>query len=353
MQSRAFLTFIFLSVACSVSSADNLSFTRNARTFETQQASLIAKSMAFSCLALSSLPDGLPCNPAFTPTRDVPKFGIEGLISNGYSTLEKMRKLLAGTVDQDLINALFSGQNVLQIEGNAELDFMSKYINARYTPVTVKYFSVVRNEANPQVDLYAVTENNFSFQSGIETFKNLYIGLQVRTVARQYVRQEFPLLTLTTQSGQNILKPENQQATYFEPGIAYQFKSAWNLTLAAMVANLGMQSGDFQTLPEPLEAQFAVGISPEVSWGNLEFELDYRSMNYQEQTNAQLLHLGGLYHLGTMYLSAGLDTNGSSMGIFYGLQEINAGIVYSTTKSLLFSDDYFTQTVYVQVGWQI
>ena len=115
MQSRALLAIIFVLGLSPRSSADNLSFTRNARTFETQQASLVAKSMAFACLAMPVLPDGLPCNPAFTPLRETPKFGIEGLISNGYSTLEKMRQLLAGTVNQDLINSLFSGQNVLQI----------------------------------------------------------------------------------------------------------------------------------------------------------------------------------------------------------------------------------------------
>ena len=47
-----------------------------------------------------------------------------------------MQKLLAGTIDQDLVNALFGPERVLQFEANAELDLVSQYLNARYTPAS-------------------------------------------------------------------------------------------------------------------------------------------------------------------------------------------------------------------------
>ncbi len=359
MQRRSFslATIIFLcAFFCSsfcFAQVSNLAFSRNARTFETQQASLVSKSMAFACLSLEVVPDGLPCNPAFTPLRKSAIFGVEGLLSNGYSTLSTMQKLLAGTIDQDLVNALFGPERVLQIEANAELDLVSHFLNARYTPASVKYFSVVRNEANPNVDLYAVQEDNFILQSGTEILKGFYAGIQIRNINRKFVKEQFSLLILSTDQGKLLLTPHNQQATYIEPGIAYVYDSLWRPRISAMIANLGVQRGDFTNLIEPIEGQYSLGMSPPLPWGKLDLEVDYRSMTYDEPGIGQRLHFGGLYHFGAMNLSGGIDYNGISGGIFYGLQQINAGITYSTTRVPWRSEDYFTQTVYVQFGWQI
>jgi hypothetical protein len=54
-----------------------------------------------------------------------------------------------------------------------------------------------------------------------------------------------------------------------------------------------------------------------------------------------------------MYLTGGIDTNGISGGVFYSLDKINAGIVYSTTQGAGQEESFYTQTVYVQLGWQL
>ena len=54
-----------------------------------------------------------------------------------------------------------------------------------------------------------------------------------------------------------------------------------------------------------------------------------------------------------MNLSAGIDTYGISAGIFYSLEQINAGVMFSSTKITNEDEEFFTQTVYVQLGWQI
>ena len=332
----------------------DLAFSRNARTFETQQASLVSKSMAFACLSMMIVPDGLPCNPAFTPLRKSATLGVEGLISNGYSTLNTMQKILSGTVDQDLINTLTDPQKrVLQIEGNIEIDLMSQYLNARYTPASLKFFSVVRNESYPKIDLYAVQEDNYVFQTGYEFAKGLFGGLQFRSLERKFIKQEFLAGDLGTDAGKQLLTPENQSGMYLEPGIAYIYDSIWKPRVSAMLVNLGVQSGQFNDLKEPLEAQFSLGVTAPLKWGSFDFEVDYRSMTYEEPTMIERLHWGGFYHLGTMYLSGGVDYNGISGGIYYGLQQINAGIMYSTTQVPWRNEDYYTQTVYVQFGWQI
>src|SRR5690606_415201 len=110
----------------SIAKADDLAFSRNARTFETQQSTLTMKGVGHACLTMVLIPDGLPCNPALTPFTEKPKLGVEILLSYGYSGISKVRKGLKGTVDGELVNPLFGEGRILQIEASVELNFLSK-----------------------------------------------------------------------------------------------------------------------------------------------------------------------------------------------------------------------------------
>lgn len=332
--------------------AEELVFTRNARTFETQQSTLVTKSLAHSCLTITQIPDGLACNPAHTVFNKKPRLGAEILISNGYSNMENVQELLNGKITQELVDTLFSEGKIIQIEGNVDILFQSKYLSGRYTPATVKGFSVFRNEANPDVELSAVEEKGFAFQSGLELFNNFYAGLQTRFVSRKFIRQRFKLAQLGTEEGKDLLKPKEQNATYIEPGMTYIFENRWKPRVSVFVANLGTVSEEYEELPTPVETQFGFGLTPPMNWGELELSLEYRSLNYEED-DLQKIRVGALYNFGSMYLSGGVDANGLSGGVYYSLDKINAGILYSTTRLLNEEESFFTQTVYVQLGWQI
>ncbi|MBL7542949.1 MAG: hypothetical protein JNL11_03990 [Bdellovibrionaceae bacterium] len=345
---RLALTILLLSLQ----GLAELSFSSNARTFETQHSSIVVKGLAHSCLTIMTIPDGLPCNPAYTPLNKKPSLGIEILLSNGYSSLENLRSLLSNKINQELADTLFSKGKILQIESNIDINFRSKYLNGQYSPMTVKGFSVVRNEANPDVDLYAVEEKGFSFQSGYEITDNFYTGAQVRLVNRKFIRRQFKLVSLGTQAGADYLKPKEQTATYFEPAASWIIAEAWKPRISLLVANLGTISENHDELKTPVEPQVGFGFSPPVMWGDLDISLEYRSMTYEE-SNFDKLHIGSLYRFGSMYLTGGIDANGISSGVYYSLDKINAGIMYSTTRFVNDNEDFFTQTVYMQLGWQI
>lgn len=309
--------------------------------------------MAHSCLAIKNIPDGMPCNPANVPLQKKPKLGLELLLSNGYSSLNNVRKLIKGEISDDLVNTLFSEGKIIQIEANAELDFQSNLINARYTPLTVKGLSVVRNEANPDVELSFMEEKGFMFQSGIETFNNLFLGAQVRFVERKFIRQQFKLISLGTTAGRDALKAKEQSATYFEPGMTWIMAKSWQPRFSMLVANLGSVSQEYSELQVPVDFQFAFGISPPVKWGDVELSIEYKSLTYQEKTDLEKIRFGGSYNFGAMNLVGGIDVNGLSGGIFYALDQIDAGVLFSTTKITNEDEDFFTQTVYVQLGWRI
>jgi hypothetical protein len=344
------LLFSFSKIATAQTSG--LAFSRNARTFELQHSTLVMKGLANACLTMTIVPDGLPCNPAMTPLNTKPSLGAEFQLSNGYSSLQNVRKILDGKVDQELVDTLFSQGKIIQVEANADIGFHSKFLSGQYTPLSVKGFSVVRNEANPDIDFYAIEETGFSFQSGYEIYNDLFAGVQIRTMNRKFIKQRFKLVVLGTQAGQDLLKPKEQSVAYLEPGFTYFLGKTWKPRVSLFVVNLGYVSKNYDELPEPPEAQLGFGISPPMAWGDLDLSFEYRSMSYEEE-DLKKLRFGAMYHFGSMYLTGGIDNNGISGGVFYGLDKVNAGIVYSTTQMINQGESFYTQTAYVQLGWQL
>ncbi len=119
-----------------------------------------------------------------------------------------------------------------------------------------------------------------------------------------------------------------------------------------MVANLGTVSEEYSEFDIPIDYQVAIGISPPLKWASIELTLEYKSLTYEE-SDLNKLRLGGAFNFGAMHLTAGADSNGLSGGIYYALDQINAGVVFSTTKGLNNDEEFFTQTVYMQLGWRI
>lgn len=344
-----FLLFFF--VSCFARASD-LAFSENARTFESQHATLLVKSLAFACLGLFEVADGVPCNPAMTSKATKGSLKAQGLLSNGYSTLSTTRQLLNGTPDQNLVNDLFNDQRVLQAESQIDISFTSKYINSSYSPFTTRYFSVVRNDADPDVDLFAVQEQIFLLQSGV-SLGDFDFGVEFRQSTWKFIKQRFELLSLATPEGMAALQPQTQTAYFVQPAMNYNIPNFWDARVSAYLVNLGYVNQHYDNFNHPVELQMGFAISPPVWYGKLDLLVDYKSLSYEETDAGEKIHFGALYRYGAMNLAFGLDNNGVSTGIFYGLEQINAGILFSTTKLPWKEDDYYAQTVYVQVGWQL
>lgn len=330
--------------------ASSLAFSRNARTYNTIQSSLVEKGLAHACLAVPSLPDDLPCAPSLTPFNHKPLLTAQAMASNGYKTLDQVRKITQNDGSEELINSMFSGSPVVQIEANTQLTLVSHFLNAQYTPITAKGFAVLRNEADPDAELSATYGSGFSFQSGAEVMKGFYVGLQTRFISRHYVIQRFKLTDLGTTQGKDLLKPKIRNATYIEPAVTWAPAVPWRPVMTVMVANLGLQSPITEGLPDPVEPQVGAALSPPVPFGTLTLAIDYRSLGYDESAMGKF-HFGALYRFGAMYLTGGLDSDGLSGGIYYSIEHLNAGILYTTTATTQTGD--YTNTAYAELGWQI
>lgn len=331
--------------------ADSLALSRNARTFELQHSSLIIKSLGHACLALKEVQDGLPCNPGYVTRIKKAGLRVEGLLSNGYSNLTRTRRILSNQFDQDLLTDFFQGQSVLQTETFVDLMFVSPFISSRISPLSYKLFTVIRNEANPDADLYAVEENDLAIQFGYR-WGGFDFGLEIKSTEWKFVRQRFKMLSLATPEGLAKIRPKSQQTVFLNPSITYELPIFWAPRIVLQAANLGKVSEEFEEFPHPEELTAGFGLSPPLPYGSLDILIDYKSLNYEED-EMDRFHLGVIYRLGAMSLGAGLDSNGVSLGIFQGLESVNAGILFTSTRQPWKESDYYADTVYVQLGWQL
>lgn len=308
--------------------------------------------MAHACLTVKVIPDALPCNPSLLPFVPKPRLAAQVMLSNGYPTLDRMRRLLSGQLNQETIDDLFSEERVLQIEANGQIDFVTPHFAASYTPVTAKYFSVVRNEANPDVEVSAVEEKNLVLQTGYKFDDWLYIGVTGKSFSRRFVKRRLKLIELGTDAGKDSMQPKKQDGIMFTPAATIFFPGYLKPRVAVMVANLGALRGDTENLDDPIDVQGGAGITVPLGWAEVDFGLDYRSLSYEE-SGAERLHFGTVLRFGAMSMFGGVDHFGFSGGVSYGLEQINAGILFSTTQTPWSSEDYYANTVYLQVGWQI
>lgn len=346
-------TFVWLFIFSLVGFTAELTFSQNARTFETQTQGLFVKGLAFACLNSTQVPDDLPCNPALLTQLTKESLSLQALISNGSSNLEKIKKLLNQTSTQETLDTLFAKERVIQIESSAGLLFRSKYFSAKYLPVDIKGLSIVRNEANPDIEFYAVEDKGFRIQAAYPFNETFSMGLQSRITDRKFIRQRFKLTDLATPAGKNLLNPKTYSFQTIEPSLSAVVYQPWKVRLSIMYANAGLYSDRYDQIDLPEETQWGIALSPELlPWGEFTFSMDYKALTTEEK-DWDKLHYGATYTFGSMSLSGGIDSHGISSGVFFSIQSLNAGVLYSTTKGFNNDSNNYTQTVYVQVGWQI
>jgi len=330
--------------------ASTLSFSRNARTYETVQSSLMIKAMAHACLGLIEIQDDIPCNAALTGLNQKSAMGLKILTSNGYSTLQKTTQLLSGQIDTQLTNDLFSTSRVLQAEADANLFFQSRLLAIKYTPTAIRYYSSTRNQANPDVEVFGIRDESWVLQSGYSGWDPIHLGFRVRYTYRQYVKNRFQLLSLP--GSPSLLAVQSQKLTFFEPSVSFFLKDNLNTRFSLQAENIGTAEGPQNVISYPQNLQAGVTISPKSSWGDFDISLDYRTLTYEEN-DSEKLRLGAIYRFGILHVLGGMDYDGISGGIFYSLHQMNAGIIYSTNQVPWRNRDFYFQTVYVQAGWQL
>ncbi len=332
--------------------AQAVSFTtiRNPRTFSLNYSSLAIKSVAFSCLAWDDIPDDLPCQPALLTFQKKPRFVANGSLSNGYQSLAKARRLLANDLDAEFMNDLFSQDRILEVEANASMHFLSQYLSAKYLLYGLQFYSTQRNQANPQVDMLASESKQWVIQTAYPFSDMISVGLQLRSQQDKIVRKSFHLTELGTDNGKDLLQPKDYSRLYAEPGVAL---SGTNWRLSLLGAGLLVDGDTTEDIDEKAEAQLGASYGFNALSGRFDLSVDYKSLSYTENDESQKLHWGARYKYGVLSLMGGADSWGLSGGLFFSIEKIYSGILYSTSQVPWRKSEEYAQTTYIEMGWQL
>lgn len=342
---RLIVFFLLLAATLQVSA-------RTARTSETTHSTLIMKGLGHACLTLPVLPDGLPCNPAMTAARADKKFRIQGLISDGYQQVKNLERIVDGEVSQETVDNFFTEEKHAQLEASWDLMYLSPDYNIQFTPRALRGFSDVRNEANPDINVYVTDERSLRLQSAFQYDQDLHIGIQIRAVHRKSIKENFRLFQLATESGQNLLDPYEQGILFLEPGAAWLMEGAWKPKLSMMVRDWGYSSTRSHSVPIKPNFSAGFGLTPPSDEGEMNLGVEYGTGG-EGLSSFEGLRLSALYRVNELYYSAGIDPEGSSVGAHYEGHHVNGGLVFATTRTLNSNRDLNHQTLYFQLGLQL
>lgn len=345
-------SLILPSVTWGQSRPGSLSTVRNPRTFHLNNSSLSIKARAFSCLAVTELPDDIPCQPALVRLEKKPRFAANGYISNGYQSLSKARRILSGDLDAELMNSLFAEDQILEVETSASMYFTSSYLAGKYVPYGLQFYSTQRNQANPELEVFAAESKQFVFQTGLNLTRSILLGLQVRSQQNKIVDRAFRLVDLGTDSGKELLKPKESSHFYVEPGAAW-VSDAWKFSvLGAGLAVGGSEEDPVRSLNRP-ELQLGASYEARISSSIVDWSLDIRGLDETVEKDEHKIHGGVRLRYGALSLLGGLDAYGLSGGMLFSIEKVYSGIVYSTSQVPWRVSDEFVQTVYIELGWQL
>lgn len=344
---------LFFIAKVSYAQINTLGFPENARTSILQGSSLYSKGLAGACLSIIEAPDDIPCAASNLVFDENSVFSGQLALSNGYSSLSLIRETLGNNLSAEFIDLVLD-QKVFQIDTAIQVYFKSKYFSGKYVPMSVRAFIGLRNDVNPNIDIFAVEEKGFYFQlSSTVINKRLSVGIQIRALDRTLVKSTFKASDFGVEQDSDLVSSEEYKVFYLDPSLTYKIPKFYNLVLTGALVNLGSSKLKNRTdVKEPIA--FRVGGSMEKSllkYGTLRGSLEYGRQDYTENF-INSLRLGFIYTYGGMKIIGGLNTYGMSTGVHFGISNIQAGIVYSSSRFPDLSNDSFVQTVYVQIGWR-
>lgn len=283
----------------------------------------------------------VPCNPAFLPI-DADKTERDSFLNGNiylgddYSKITEYFKILNNEDKAELAERFLNEKDPIAMQASTSLWMKSSWFSATFTPYKISYFSVVRDQADPQVALHALQEHSIAVQVGDEFADGFFAGLQVRGVKRKFIHQEFPVLEAVTDP-EHVLEIQDQHVLYLEPGVGYSVPVDWRPRLSVNLINGGFADKNFEAFNTDPILDTGVGFSPPLGWPRLDLGVNYRPISQAEMAGERL-RFGALLEFGVVSTSLGWDASNLSISVNSKFDKIGVGLMYTRNR---ISDPYF------------
>lgn len=307
-----------------------------------------------ACFGMDAQVDGLPCNPAFMAKERPSEFKINFFFGNNISNVQEITKLVDGSGDEGTVEKLFHQTSSDEMEANVEATYLHENWGLSYSPYRLFFYSLIRNSALPEINLYAGEEQSISAQIASYGDKDFYWGLQLKGVERKFIASEFTLTDAIASGGSNYFAVQTQRAAYLEPGFLYSWEEeSWKPQVGLTVKNFGFVDHKYDELSTNPDWHFAGSIKPPIELGVLEFGLDFLVNSYVTNLS-DVPHLAASYKLGAVQAMASCSDNDYSVGFLLKYQEWNGGLTYWRQKfENLLGEEAEMQTVFLEIGWTL
>lgn len=282
-----------------------------------QPQGFMASGLGRSCFALDVAADSIPCNPAFVAKEKARRFNSNLFWGNSISYLKEATDLSQGTANETTIQNLFTRHEDNELQSQIELGYWHETFSWSVTPARVNYNSTFRNQALPEISLYASLEESAQIQLGSYLSDDWSFGVQLRYVHRRFVASQFFLTDVLLPDGKKWIEPKQQHLVFLEPGLLYAPESTLNPEFSLLVSNAGNINESYPEIPVVPQLHITTSITPKTNYGRYSLGVDITAdKNIQKSSGP--VSLGGFLEFGILRLFGHLarQENGIGFGIY-------------------------------------
>lgn len=316
--------------------------------------SFMTQAMGQTCYAFDLPSDTLPCNPAFMARERERQFKANLFFGNNIRYAKEASDLLQGSANDETVRNLFRQRESSELETAADIAFLTETMGFAIQPVRLNYYTLFRNQALPEVTLFASREESLRAQFASYMDRDLYWGVQIRYLHRKYIAQDFFLTDALAQDGSKLFEPEEQNVLFLEPSLLYANDEHWlRPQLSASLTNWGF--ADRKSTAYKSSPQFHVSgaVVPDFGPGKWGFGFDAFWDN-QVDTALEPLSLGTYYEIGILRVFGSVAQKSSGLGFGASVGDFNLGLAYSDkTVENTFGDKATYRRVYMLLGVEI
>ena len=283
-------------------------------SFLSSMSGFMSMGLRQSCYAFDISSNTLPCNPAFIGKEKSRRFNASIFLGNNVSYLDEATDLSRGHADEFSIQKLFQRHEDDELQTQIELGHIQEKFGWSVTPMQVNYSTTFRNQALPQISLYASLEETAKMQFGGYLGDDWSFGIQLRYLQRRFVASQFYLTDALVPEGRALFEPRKQSSLFVEPAILYTPEAHdLNPEFTVFIANSGYVDKSYSELPVIPEYHFTVSINPELTYGKFSLGVDV-NFNKDIQNSVSPMTLGSYYEYGILRLFGSVARFESAVG---------------------------------------
>lgn len=298
------------------------------------QRGFVKTTLRHSCTVMNITADGLSCHPASLAIVEAAHFHSHFYFGSQTSYLDDVTTLLEGKGNSETVQNLFTHTEEQFVDSGIEVAYRTSKWAVGISPMDLTYYSKMRNQALPQMNLHVAQSQSVTTQMGSYLGHDLFFGLQLRGVERKFISADFSFADVISEDSNHIFDPQRQSALYIEPGFIYQPENVeWSPQYSLLVTNIGVVDHKQEAFPTNGELNLGVSVSAPIEIGKWQIGLS-SLVHSQTKTFADSLMLGTAYSIGVTDWLASVSNETSRVGLLLRFRAMTAALIAQDNQEI-------------------